>query len=171
MKLKELSKEQTEIWLSNLDKLADLYNECQRHYRETIENRKQIANETVLKNGWSKFWSSLDEWDDIYHHWDGRFIRFGYFFSVNEIKELPRTSPEFVKIKDLVLDVWIRSGRKEKVSKLITKWGNYAEQPFQIDNNDLDDYLNVLKWHKELKELAEPEGIYDEAFNLDEDCV
>lgn len=170
MILKELTPKQTTTWLDNLDKLANLYNKCQEHYRETIEHRRDILKNVVLKSKWKRFRFGIDSWYDIHHYWDGTFRVFGSLGNMPIVKDLPATSEEFIDLKYHINEHWIDGeNRKQYVSKLIKKWGKYAKQPFQIDGADLEDYFKVLAWHEELKELALKEGIYDEAFNLDED--
>lgn len=170
MILKELTPKQTTTWIDNLDKLADLYNACQKHYRETMQDRKQITETVVLASKWKRFRYGIDDWYDIHHYWDGTFRIFGWLGNMPVIKEIPKTSEDFIDLKHHINNYWIDGeNRKEYTSKLISKWGKYAKRPFQIDGSDLEDYFSVLKWHEELKELALKEGIYDEAFNLDED--
>lgn len=170
MILKELTPKQTMVWINNLDKLVDLYNLCQKHYYDILFDRRKQAEQTVLKNKWNRFWYGVDSWYDIRHNYDGTFITYGVFRTV-QLKNITPTSWAFMDIKDKIEDVWIGEDRKEYVDKLVKKWGKYATRPFQIDGSDLEDYFSVLKWHQELKDLALEEGIYDETLNLDEDSV
>jgi hypothetical protein len=69
------------------------------------------------------------------------------------------------------MDDWIGGGKKEKLRRTIITWEKYAQRPFEISTTDMETYLDLWNDHKELKKHAEYFGIYDETFDLDEDCV
>lgn len=169
MILKTLTPEQTDTWISNLNKLSLLYARVDGHYYDTLAIRRQQFTDTIMVSKWKQFWYSVDSWYDVHHNWDGNFYVSG-FFGFNKLKCIEKTPWSFMKLRDCLLDDWL--GERDTVVERLTRtWTMYAEKPFQIDSTDLEMYYNVKQWHEELKSLAICNGVYDEAFNLDEDSV
>lgn len=170
MILKTLSPSQTEIWINNLDKLATLYNTIQKSYREARQKREEQFKQHYGNSFFKVMWIEADEFGDVIVTREGKHITIGYIFG-STLKKIDDYSTVEMKVRKLVLNAWIGDGRKEIITRLINTWSRYAEKPFQIESTDLETYYNILSWHEELKVLAIELGIYDEALNLDEDCV
>lgn len=169
MILKTLDVVQTEIWINNLDKLAELYNKVQKYYHDGLTLRNDQFKANYGKSWFQVLWYGAVDMNDVYVDWDGRHQACGMFTSSYLTKIDDYTHDELI-LRDVIRCKWLKN-RKPTLSRLIKTWGYYAEKPFQISTEDLEMYYNIQKWHEELKEIAIKLEIYDEAFNLDEDCV
>lgn len=168
MILQTLTPEQTNIWIKNLDQLVKLFNTVQEFYRQGDNLRKQQFDENY-NNFIGKYWLGADSFDELWLRYDGHYYTFNGFWSC-KLKKIKQYSDDEYELRWEVLR-YIESGRKEKIRRLVLKWNKYASKPFQIDSTDFEMYQDIQKWHSELKSIAKRNGIYDEAFNLDENCL
>lgn len=166
MKLKELTPEQTNIWISNLNKLIDLKNKVRSYSIEQHNIREIQYNDRYSWLG--KILHNDSSFDELYIGNDGYYHCFGsmFFSKIGKVDPYPPLLLEYKKVTRFVY----RSTRNCMLRKLREKWEKYADRPFNINEGDLDMYQTLQDWHKELRLILEEGNLYDEAFNMDEDC-
>lgn len=166
MILKTLTPEQTNIWISNLKKLINLKAEVRKYSTSQSDIREQQYNERYGFFG--KMLHNDSKFDELYLGYDGFYRCYGsmFFSKVGKVDPIPHNLMIYKKS----LRYTYNSTRNTILRRLQQKWERYAEQPFNIQEGDLEMYQNIKEWHQELKEIMLEGSVYDETFNLDEDC-
>lgn len=165
MILTTLTANQTMIWINNLNKVIDLRNAVKKYSNAKLEEHAE-----KYYASYSSFYRSfhgVSSFEDLYLSWDGYYHIPAKMFG-DKIKKLGVMPPNLLNYK-LKLRYKYSNTRDTVLSRLKQKWEKYACQPFQIQEADLEMYQNLFAWHAELKEILVEGGVYDEAFNLDED--
>lgn len=166
MLLQTLTPEQTDIWIGNLNKVINLRNAVKKYNNDDYERNKKIFDEQY---GWLyKSWHGVHEYSQLYLGYDGyHHIPMAWLFS--KVDKIGKVPPRLVDYKRVVR--WEYANTRDTVlSRLKQKWERYATKPFDIHECDLEMYQNLFEWHEVLKNILVEGGVYDEAFDLDEDC-
>lgn len=166
MILKTLTPEQTNIWISNLNKLIDLRVAVRKYSNEQYDIREAQYNERY--GFWGRIFHNDSSFDELYIGYDGYYRCFGSMF-FNKISKVDPYPPKLLEYKKILRYTYTNT-RGTVIKRLKQKWENYAELPFSIHEYDLDMYQNIVEWHQELKEILLEGKVYDETFDLDEDC-
>lgn len=172
---KVLSSGQTQIWLDNYSKTVKLYSKVFAVQEMIMEEKfKQISNKYLnnkLQRFISKIYRGLEyKWDVHYGYSTGQLYTFGGF-SLYNLKVPPYRSTE-LSVLDFCgeLEYGDRTGEHKWLMDLGKHWLMYADRPFDVDKNDVQDYLTLQALHAEMKDILVGVGEYDEAFDLVEDC-
>lgn len=163
MILKTLTPKQTDIWINNLQKLIALRNAVKKYHNSQYDMYEKQYNE---RYGFFGKEFHENNFDELMIFWDGYFHSFGIFSKVSRVGPVPPKLTNYMKD----LHWQYHRTRDILLKRLLNKWERYAEQPFQIQEGDLEMYENLKVWHQELKEVLEEGGVYDETLDLDEDC-
>lgn len=166
MILDTLTPKQTDIWIKNLNKVIDLRNAVKKYHNTDYDKTEQLFNETY--GTLYKMWNGINDFGDLYLSWDGYYHTPGSLI-FGKVKKLGVVPNHLLHYKRLLRHTY-RDTRDTILSRLKQKWERYATQPFNIQEGDLEMYQNLHLWHSELKEILVEGGVYDETFDLDEDC-
>lgn len=166
MILKTLTPEQTNIWISNLNKLIELQVAVRKYSTAEHDIREKQYNERYSWLG--KILHNDSSFDELFIGWDGYYHCFGsmFFTKIGKVDPYPELLVQYKK----KIRYSYTSKRNCIIKRLKQKWEKYAEQPFAIQEGDLEMYQNIKDWHTELRLILEEGKVYDETFNLDEDC-
>lgn len=166
MILDTLTPKQTDIWIKNLNKVIDVRNAVKKYHNANYDCTEKLFNDSY--GLLYKAWHGIDDFSDLYLGWDG-YYRTPGSLTFGKVKKLGVVPDHLLHYKRSLRYVY-RDTRDTLLERLKQKWEHYATQPFQIQEGDLEMYQNLHVWHRELKDILEEGGVYDEAFNLDEDC-
>lgn len=165
MILKTLTPEQTSVWISNLNKVIDIRATVKKYNNDNFDKMDKLFKESYGK--FYKYYHGAHSLQDLHIGWDSYYhVRNSFLFG--QVKKLGKVPIKLYMYKAQLRYIY-GSERDKKLADTKIKWECYAEQPFQITEVDLEFYMNLSIWHKELKDVLVEGGVYDEALNLDED--
>lgn len=169
MKYKQLTQEQTDIWISNLDKTTDLIFELKDYYFNVMDMKKKEEFNKYYKNSFKWKWFYDHSFNDLILTNDG-WHHACLITGISKLEKITQYNSNEMNIHNYL----INNSHKlldttNKMVKTQKMWEIYAHQPFQIDVNDLQMYFLITETHKKVKDLLIGVNAYNEAFNLDED--
>lgn len=165
MILETLTPKQTAVWIKNLNKVIDLRCAVKTYHNDHYNKNEKLFNDNY--GSLYKSWHSISDFSDVNIGWDGHYrVPGSIWFGV--IKKLPPIPERLLNYK-LFLRFKYKNTRDTVLARLKQKWERYATKPFQIQEGDLEMYQTLFEWHSELKAILVEGGVYDEAFDLDED--
>lgn len=160
MNYKVLSTTDTNIWLSNFDKVIELANKLEKYMSERMQ-RMDDEYTAKFRSGWRKFVYDKDYWIS----YNGHAYPLGGMFKCKGVE--PLSSAEKV-LRSYVYDY--KKSYKNDFKNTKERWAKYAKQPFEIQESDITFYQQLKHFHEYSLKVAKQLGIDYEAFNLDEDC-
>ncbi|SOK58368.1 hypothetical protein [Yersinia phage fHe-Yen9-04] len=159
---KELTQNQTNIWIKNINKSIEL----NEFLLEKIRNRYNFMNDEYNEKyltGWTRFFFEKTCYASPYN---GYIYEYGHgIFKLRNMT--PFTNEELLLDyhSTLYFEKW-----KRKLALTQERWLKYADQPFKIDENDVIFYQELIEFHYKSIVIIKNLGIDNEKFNLDEDC-
>lgn len=166
MILKTLTQEQTSVWISNLNKVIAIREAVKKYNNDDFDKMDKLFKESYGKL--YKFFYNAQSLQDLHISWDG-YYHVPNSFLFGRVKKLGKVPTKLYMYKAQLRSIY-SAGRQKTLTDTKIKWERYAEQPFQITDEDFEFYMNLSIWHKELKDVLIEGGVYDEALDLDEDC-
>lgn len=163
---KQLSPKQTSFWLSNIDKTIKILEDLKDYYFNILDKKTKDEFEKHYTN-----WYNFVSYDDLIYLKDGKHYIFSWF-SFRPLSKLTQYSEYERNITSYVIYKHKSTKLVDDYKKLIeTKqyWKKYAEQPFQINMDDLKLYYSFKEVHEKVKIMLKGVGAYNEALDLDED--
>lgn len=170
MKLKELDVASTLIWISNLDKVAKVYNLALAYHKEITDKAEREFEEHYSSKWFYRTFTNANDYKNAWYEDDGKHYTFGWILGIFELSKMTVLPDEFPELANQLAADWA-TGYPTKLERTITAWSKYAKRPFEITTEDLTLYFEFKAWHSLLKDLTTALGIYNEALDLDEDCM
>lgn len=159
MNYEVLSRETTDIWLANFQKVIDL---AEKLNLLADERLKRMDREYTAKyqTGWRKFFYESDYWIS----YSGYAYPLGSLFKCKGVESL-----SYPEIRNRAYVYEYQKLYKKEYKNTQERWAKYAKQPFEVHESDIQFYQQMKHFHEYSIVIAKGLGINCEAFNLDED--
>lgn len=168
MNYNKLSQKDTDIWLKNVNNTLELVRKCISEADRVSDEAKEKVYNHFHRNIFTKIYAltmyNMYKPSDIFIGlYSGAMFTLGGIFSDTGCT-LEQNEIDVIVAVDDIMD-----NEVDFILEIVRCWNVYSTKPFDITQQDIIDYMRILRTQERCKKLLTNLGTYDETYNVVED--